>query len=336
MSQDEKRIKEKLSSLWDDSSIPELDTVGKKYIIFSDLHLGDGGGADDFHKNEKTLETALEYYFDKGFNLILLGDIEELWQFDLEEIVKEYKDTVYKKIKTFGNERVFRVFGNHDREWGPLYDPIRNPPIIRGSAYEAFKMKNNDGNPRILLTHGHQGSKDSDIASWSSRFFVRLFKFIEPCFKKIGFTHHPEATKSRIVKNYEQIFYSWAKAKKVISICGHSHRAIFASHSRAQELKEKIHKLKEANNSNSSKIELKKLREELKSEKRKKRDIDPVEPDEVPKPCYFNTGCGLYKDGITGIEIEDDEIRLVKWDRKVLKKLPPFGTGKISEYISRL
>ena len=32
------------------------------------------------------------------------------------------------------------------------------------------------------------------------------------------------------------------------------------------------------------------------------------------KPCYFNTGCCCYDDGdITGIELVDGEIRLVRW-----------------------
>jgi hypothetical protein len=33
------------------------------------------------------------------------------------------------------------------------------------------------------------------------------------------------------------------------------------------------------------------------------------------KPTYFNTGCCCYNDGnITGIEIADNNIRLVKWE----------------------
>ena len=33
------------------------------------------------------------------------------------------------------------------------------------------------------------------------------------------------------------------------------------------------------------------------------------------KPSYFNTGCCCFSDGdITGIEIEGDNIRLVKWE----------------------
>jgi hypothetical protein len=40
--------------------------------------------------------------------------------------------------------------------------------------------------------------------------------------------------------------------------------------------------------------------------------IKPVERAGEPLPCYFNTGCALYTDGITAIEISDREIRLVK------------------------
>ena len=34
-----------------------------------------------------------------------------------------------------------------------------------------------------------------------------------------------------------------------------------------------------------------------------------------PLPCYFNTGCGHFRNGITNIEIEGDKIRLIKWWR---------------------
>jgi len=33
-----------------------------------------------------------------------------------------------------------------------------------------------------------------------------------------------------------------------------------------------------------------------------------------PKQCYFNTGCCIFGDGdVTGIEISEGEIKLVKW-----------------------
>ena len=62
---------------------PEIPLEGRKYAVISDIHLGDGGRADDFRNNEETLGTALQHYRNSGYTLILLGDIEELWQFEL-------------------------------------------------------------------------------------------------------------------------------------------------------------------------------------------------------------------------------------------------------------
>jgi hypothetical protein len=162
--------------------------------------------------------------------------------------------------------------------------------------------------------------------------------------KKLGITKHPSATKSRIPTDYERILYSWAKTHKVILFCGHSHRAIFSSKSYAERLKERISELQKEildNRENSELIErnrkeIKRLHDEYSEEKKKKRLIDPTEPNGKPKPCYFNTGCGLYSDGITAIEIADDTIKLAKWHRSA----PPgsqyevYEEGNLSAYIA--
>lgn len=41
-------------------------------------------------------------------------------------------------------------------------------------------------------------------------------------------------------------------------------------------------------------------------------ELDP--PAEL-NPCYYNSGCALFKDGITAVELDGEEIRLVKWNR---------------------
>jgi UDP-2,3-diacylglucosamine pyrophosphatase LpxH len=335
--------KKTLSQLWRSADIPVCDTRGKKYVIISDIHLGDGGGADDFCHNEKTLITALDYYNKSDYNLILLGDIEEFWQFDLEEIVNHYKRTVYKAIKTFGDERVYRVFGNHDLEWRSLPDPIRKNPAQYGSTTEAIKMKDREDTIRIFLVHGHQGDKAVDTRVWRNRFFVRLYRKIEPYIK---IDRHTSATQSQITKNYEQIMYSWAKSAQVILICGHSHRAIFASKSYTDQLREKIAELEaeiaanptDAKLGQRNRTKLEELRREHREERRRKRDIDPTEPRGKPLPCYFNTGCALYTDGITAIEIAHDAIKLVKWHRVATKRHPfeVYGRGTISEYIKEI
>ncbi|MGB8657326.1 MAG: metallophosphoesterase [Candidatus Zixiibacteriota bacterium] len=343
MSQDKALTRQRLAELWGSEEVPVLDTQAHKYAIISDIHLGDGGGADDFHENEETLLTALDHYNREGYSLILLGDIEEFWQFDLDKILQRYQGTIYSKIKAFGDNRVYRVFGNHDSEWKRFEDPVKNnPPKLQG-ATEALKLKDKDGNVRILLIHGHQGSTESDRDSWFSRFWVRLYSKVEPVLK---LDPHTEATKSQITKDYEQVMYSWAKEAKVILICGHSHRAIFAAKSYAEVLEDKIADRQAEIYANRTNVELVKqnlkeiarLIKESLSEKLKGREIDATDPEGKPVPCYFNTGCALYTDGITAIEMADDKIRLVKWDRDTSKvpRFEAYQEGVLSSFVSKV
>jgi len=54
---------------------------------------------------------------------------------------------------------------------------------------------------------------------------------------------------------------------------------------------------------------------DLRIEKARKREITPTDPNLSPKPCYFNSGCCLYESGVTCIELEDDYIKLMKWNK---------------------
>ena len=145
MGQDRRQTNRKLTSLWKNEKVKVLPTKDKKYVIFSDLHLGDGGAADDFHENEDALINGLHYYYKNGYTLILLGDIEELWQFDLNVIVEKYNKTIYKEINKFGAARIYRIFGNHDLEFGGIIDPIKLKSGSTGTAVEALKLKDASG-----------------------------------------------------------------------------------------------------------------------------------------------------------------------------------------------
>ncbi|MGD8921614.1 MAG: metallophosphoesterase family protein [Candidatus Zixiibacteriota bacterium] len=322
MSQDPAVTYEKLTSLWDDEDTPVFETSGRKYVVISDVHLGDGGQADDFVGNTDVMIRALQHYRDQGYTLVLLGDIEEFWQFDLNRIVEQYRDTVYKAIRDFGDDRVYRVFGNHDIEWGTLEDPGRNTPAHNVAALQAIKLKSKSGKTCGLLVHGHQGSTESDKTSWFSRFFVRLFANFEGIAKALGLYGHKAATKSMITEDYERIMYGWAKQQRVILICGHSHRAIFASRSYLEIEEEKMlqigARLREGGLDQQTVHdlleEMDRRRKHIADERARNREIRRVEPSGPAKPCYFNDGCALYPDGMTVIEIDDDELRLVKWN----------------------
>lgn len=349
MAQDKKATHDKLSRLWKSGKVETIKTVGQKYVLMSDLHMGDGGKADDLHHNKDTLMRALEYYRKNRFKLILLGDIEELWQFDLEEIVNKYGKDIYAEMRKFGKGNVYRVYGNHDKDW-ILQDPLRKEDTDSRWAVEALKMKSKDGRTSILLIHGHQGSVESDKYSWISRVLVKkALKPVEGLAKTLKLYGHSTAKKSEIAKNYEKIMYSWAKKNRVIIICGHSHRAIHASKSYIDRLTDKKHKLQKdilAHKRDKQRVKnnIKKINElavKIAGEKQKGREIDPAEKNRTPLPCYFNCGCGLFKDGMTTLEIENDIIRLAKWHRKLTKgkyyEIYQDGNGKtLSDFIKQV
>jgi UDP-2,3-diacylglucosamine pyrophosphatase LpxH len=336
----------KLSTLWQDPDVKRMDIGSNRYAIISDIHLGDGGLADDFLSNEPALLNALDHYRKHDYALILLGDIEEFWQFDLDAIVQRYQSSVYTRIASFDERRVHRVFGNHDYEWGGFQDPTRKNGAQFSYAEEAIKLEDQSGTARILLLHGHQGSVEADKYAWFSRFFVRLFRGIEPVATSTGIYTHPSATKSQVVRDFERTLYQWARQNQVILICGHSHRAIFASKSYADKLRDKIAELKVLVSMGSTRastkrrllVEIDRLERLWEAEKEKGRVIEPTETDREPLPCYFNSGCGLYTDGITTTEIDDDEIRLVKWNKGTSAGplFEVYASGQLDDYIKQV
>ncbi len=346
MAQDKKETFKQLSRLWKDESILTLSTRNNNYVILSDLHFGDGGPADDFHHNKEAMIRLLTYYCENEYSIILLGDIEELWQFDLDQVKKEYDDEIYSLFRKFEDGHVIRIFGNHDRDWESPLDPVMKNPGKTKGAPEALKMKAGDDEPIMLLVHGHQGNIESDKNSWSSKFFVRCYKRVEPLLKSMNIGTHPPAIKSQVTTDYEQVMYAWAKEHNVILICGHSHRAIFASTSYARRLQKQIDALKQKIKENPANSELikenkkkiKELNKKLKEEKKKNRAIDPTALEIDPLPCYFNTGCGLFTTGITCIEIKNDEIRLVKWhnNKKKESMYEIYEHGSLHEFYEQI
>ena len=49
-----------------------------RLVILSDLHRGARDGADDFQRCEPAYSAALGWYLERGYQLYLLDDVEEL------------------------------------------------------------------------------------------------------------------------------------------------------------------------------------------------------------------------------------------------------------------
>lgn len=333
-------LDKQLDALWNEKGdVLTLPTKNIKYVLMSDMHMGNGEASDDFKDNEVAVNRALEYYCDKNYKLILLGDVEELWQFTLDEVIHRYGNTIYKTIKKFGDDRVYRIFGNHDLDWKINYDPIRNKTSNPYKAYEAIKLKDANDDPKILLVHGHQGTTDSDKMSWISRPVVKAYRGIEPIMKMDKATPAP---RSPILQTFERDRYQWAKKNRLMIICGHSHRAFFDSKSKVEKISTEIEELKKKIQFEADLTKRATLLNTLISRKQHVMDQsllngDYRSLDRNPTPNYFNTGCTLFLDGLTVIEIESDEIKLVKWHRNVTQD--PFEIqekGNLSEFISNL
>lgn len=86
-----------------------------KYIFFSDCHRGDNSFADDFARNENIYYHALQYYFKEEFTYCELGDGDELWKNrSFESILMAHKN-VYTLLQKFHDVgRLHLIWGNHD------------------------------------------------------------------------------------------------------------------------------------------------------------------------------------------------------------------------------
>ncbi len=82
-------------------------------IFISDLHLGDGSRTDDFSRDQQFL-FFLEFIKSEAKELIILGDLFELWQADLDKVVFKHSQVINKLLFLRNKIKVTYVIGNHD------------------------------------------------------------------------------------------------------------------------------------------------------------------------------------------------------------------------------
>ena len=86
-----------------------------KFIIFSDCHRGDNSFADDFANNRNCYYHALSHYHRNGFTYCELGDGDELWEnLNFESIFEAHKNVFELLQLFFFQGRLYRLLGNHD------------------------------------------------------------------------------------------------------------------------------------------------------------------------------------------------------------------------------
>jgi len=297
-------------------------TPGMKLVCMSDMHRGDGSGADDFAQNSLIYRCALGHYLENGFTYVELGDAEELWENDNFDQIYITHTMVYELLAKFHDpdpekSRYLKVWGNHDLYWKDnevvyrtLFPGIE---IHEGIILEpGVQEGGGEVSDAILLIHGHQADpKCSGEMAVVSKFFVHNFW---PDLQRCGVKDPTRAALNPgLCNEVDKRLHEWANRNDQgigAIIAGHTHRAVFE---------------------NLSLTERRYLESKVKT--------DGVKIKHQPDGSYYNTGSCVHPLCVTGIEITFENgprLRLIKWgqategnaltiQRTVLEETEPGG-----------
>lgn len=291
-----------------------FNAASDRFIIFSDQHKGAKNGADDFMLCEPAYLAALDFYYQNNYHYITLGDCEELWETPLSKVIKHQQPSFDRYKALIAANRFYKIIGNHDLDWKndpltvlqiqtifeadlPIYDGILLQTTINGQSLDIF------------CTHGHQGDKASD-GGWFSKFFVS--KIWAPLQAWLKINPNTPAYDSQLKTLHNQMMYEWSAGQQhVLLITGHTHQPVFESLTHLERLYRQLLTAKATAN-----LEL--VKETEAEIQKRKFEYATVSDDYLSmKPTYFNAGCCCNNDGdITGIEVRDGCLSLVKWTVK--------------------
>lgn len=306
-----------------------------KIVVFSDLHRGSGDGADDFRRSHRAYRAALGWYREQGYELWLLGDVEELWENSAAEVLEEYEAVLQLEQEFLGEgPGLRRFYGNHDLDWSKRarVEAVLGSWLGGTSVLESLCLEvREDGEPLGLLffVHGHQGTPGSDKMAWISRIAVRrVWRGVQ---RAQGWVATTPAQDSAIRSKHDLAMFAWAKARaqteapgqRPVLVAGHTHHPVFPGTLPVVPTETELRMLRdELANAGDSAIRARiAARVELMAAQMWE---EPYAVPAIDPPCYFNTGCCSFPDGdVTCLEFSGEML----WDPKMSDKED--GRGKI-------
>lgn len=312
-----------------------------RIVIFSDMHKGIGNQADSFRQCRGTYLAALNHYQQNGFTLVVLGDAEELWEEQIVDVIHHNREVLQSEAR-FYPDRYIRITGNHDNAWEDA-DLVREHldgffPGIQTKRAVVLEYTSNAKatSGEILLAHGHQGTLDSDFFDFVPPAILPLYRDFQ------NLTNFGRTTPSQDVclrSLQDNQMYRWVSCQaKLILIAGHTHRPIWSSMSHLERLVARLNALlslapEEQPDDYAQQVAA--LADEIQEREAK---YPPCHDTIKTRPSYFNTGCCIFEDeDITGIEIQDGRIRLIKWgpqQKKIVRT--PLEEAPLAEIFARL
>ena len=266
--------RKRLGNTYKNAKVLEFDNKSK-FILFSDCHRGDNSFADDFANNRNIYYHALKHYYNSGFTYFEIGDGDELWEnLSFKSIFEAHKN-VYLLMKQFHKaKRLHVIWGNHDMVY-------KNPNYVTKTLSTYFDVKTGEDVELFKDIQYHEG-----IVLKHTDTHLELF-----------LTHGHQAD------TWNYLFWKWSRFLvrilwKPLNIMG-----IADPTSPAKNYKELIkveRRIKKWITENNNVIT-------IVGHTHRPRFSEPGDI------AFFNDGSCVHPRSITGIEIENGEISLIKW-----------------------
>jgi UDP-2,3-diacylglucosamine pyrophosphatase LpxH len=245
-----------------------------RIILMSDCHRGDGSWADDFSRNQNLYFAALNHYYNENYTYIEIGDGDELWKNKkLSDIVHNHSDAFWLLSKFFNERRLYLIYGNHDMV-------KKDNKFVKSNLYQYFDERKKRYIPLFENIIFHEG---------------------------LVLRHKLSNNKILLIHGHQVDFLNDALWRLSRFLVRNLWRPLESFGVNDPTSTAKNYKKKEAVG--------KKLTEWVIKEKHMLiagHTHRPMFP-EVGEPPYFNDGSSVHPRCITGIEIIDGEIILVKW-----------------------
>ncbi|MGZ0016027.1 metallophosphoesterase [Yeosuana sp. AK3] len=266
--------KKRLDNAYKTAKVLEFNN-SSKFVFFSDCHRGDNSFADDFANNRNIYFHALKHYYNHDFIYCELGDGDELWENISFKSIFEAHKNVFLLMKQFYIEnRLHFIWGNHDMVF-------KNSSFVKKHLSTYFEPKTGKDEPLFHDIQYHEGI---------------ILKHAETQ-QELFLTHGHQADW------WNYLFWKWSRFMvrilwKPLNIMG-----IADPTSPAKNYKELIkveRRIKKWIIENNNLITI----------------VGHTHRPRFPEPgdiAFFNDGSCVHPRSITGIEIENGGIALIKW-----------------------